>query len=351
MYIQNKPASALYKMFIGILAVVGFWLSLHEFGLSAWRLFSTSILLLAAVYYLLSALVLALSRKRSAGQPPCPMLEGLIIVSTTFLCVTTVICHLRDVTFIGAGGWHASLIYFVLPFLALTDWIIFAKKGQWRLVEPFYWLAPMIIYAALIILTAISMPEDAKFRYPVSFLNFYENGLPEMLEWFVLIALLVLIYGFALYLVDCAISGKIAKHIVLPRVKTVVLEDDEAESTPKAEPVIERVEVKLEPMEPISKKSARPQAAKAAGAKKPKPQTTRPGARPASKGQGQKSAASPKHSPANSKNNGASQKNQTAGQKSPKVTTDDNSKAPRAKAETAQGPAEKTEADKADKSA
>lgn len=247
MYIQNKPASALYKMFIGILALVGFWCSLSEFGLSAWRLFSTSILLLAALYYLISALVLALSHRRTAGQPPCPMLEGLIIVSMSFLCVTTIICHLENIPFAGAGGWHASLIYFVLPFLVLSDWIIFAKKGQWHLGYPFYWLAPLVVYAALIILTGISLPADNPLRYPVSFLNLEATSLPEMLEWFAIIAVLVLVYGYVLFLADMATSGQISKHIVLPRVQTIVLEDDQP-AAPQAEPVIERIEVKLEPM-------------------------------------------------------------------------------------------------------
>jgi len=249
MFIQNKPASALYKLFIGVLGTVGFWLSILSFGLSAWRLFSTYAMLAVAVYYISSALVLAISRRRDAGHPPCPMFEGMLIVTLSLLCVGTIICHLQDIQFAGASGWHASLIYFVLPFLVLSDWILFMQKGQWRLVDPFFWLSPAIIYAALIILTAIQMPASDPYRYPVSFLNFYDNGLVEMLEWFALIAVLMLIFGCTLILIDYAVSGRIAKHIVLPHIKTVVLEEEPTpETEPKLKPKIERVEVKLEPM-------------------------------------------------------------------------------------------------------
>lgn len=256
MYIQNKPASALYKMFIGVLAMVGFWLLINEFGLSSWRLFSTYVTLTAAVYFLLSAVIIALSKKRDAGQIPCPMLEGMLIVCFSLLCAITVVCHLGKVTFPGASGWNASLIYFVLPFLALSDWVLFTKKGRWRIGYPFYWLAPALSYAALIILTAPNFSVEDPLRYPISFLNFYDNGLVEMMEWFCLIAVLVLVYGYVLLLINYAASGKISKYIVLPRIKTIVLEED-PEPEVKAEPKIERIEVKLEPMEqPAAKKTS-----------------------------------------------------------------------------------------------
>lgn len=257
MYIQNKPASALYKMFIGVLAVVGFWLSVGEFGSSAWRLFSTYVTLVAAVYFLLSAITIALSKKRGAGQIPCPMLEGMLIVCFSLLCVVTTVCHLSEVAFPGAGGWHASLIYFVLPFLVLSDWALFTKKGQWHIGYPFYWLAPALSYAALIILTASSFSAGDPLQYPVSFLNFYDNGLVEMVEWVILIAMLMLVCGYVLLLIDYAASGEISKHIVLPHVKTIVLEDEPTPTPePKSEPPIERIEVKLEPMErPAAKKA------------------------------------------------------------------------------------------------
>lgn len=267
MYIQNKPASALYKMFIGILAAVGFWLSLAEFGLSAWRLFSTSILLVAALYFLISALIIALSKKRNSGQIPCPMLEGALIVSSSLLCVATIIYHLQDIAFPGAGGWHASLIYFVLPFLVLSDWLLFTKKGQWHLGYPLYWMAPAIIYASLIILTAFDLPETDPLRYPVAFLDFYNGDLITTLEWIALVGILMLVYGYVLILIDCTASGKISQHIVLPRIKTIVLEEDPVEesSAPTepiapAEPPIERIEVKLEPMEQPPRRNSKSKA-------------------------------------------------------------------------------------------
>lgn len=252
--------------------MVGFWISLNSFGISAWRLLSTYVTLAAAIYFLLSALILAISRKRNAGQLPCPMFEGMLIITFSLLCVTAMVYHLQGLNFPGASGWHASLIYFVLSFLVLSDWVLFTKKGQWRLVDPFYWLSPAIIYASLIILTAIQFPASDPLRYPVSILNFYDNGLVEMLLWIALIAVMMLIFGYILILIDAATSGKIAKYIVLPRIKTIVLDEDEPAPEPvKPEPKIERIEVKLEPMEPQARRTgSKNKKAKAANAgKKP----------------------------------------------------------------------------------
>lgn len=279
MYIKNRSASALYKLFISIIALVGFWVSLMSFGLSAWRLFSTYILLLTALYLLTSALVIALSKNRNPGRVPCIMLEGMIIVSLTLLCVSTIVCRLQNITIPSANGWHASLIYFVVPFLVLSDWVLFARKGRWRLIDPFYWISPAVIYASLILLTADSLPQDSLFRYPLPFLNYPAFGVIDMLEWFIVVGVLSLTYGYALVAIDFAASGKVSRYVVLPRLKTVVEEEPPHEQPVKtAESVIERIEVKLEPMETPKAKSTSKPASKAAPSSKPKQkaQNTRP---------------------------------------------------------------------------
>ena len=248
MYIKNRSASALYKLFIGVVALVGFWASLMNFGTSAWRLFSTYVLLVTAAYLLISALIIAMSKKRNPGRIPCPMLDGAIIVSTALLCVATVVCKLQNIIIPGAIGWHASLIYFVLPFLVFSDWALFARKGRWHLIEPFYWLAPAIIYASLILLTADAVSRDSAFRYPVPFLDYSSLGVINMLEWFIAIGVLLLIYGYALVALDFVLSGKLSHYIVLPRLKAV--DDEEPEEAEPEEPTIERIEVKLEPLMP-----------------------------------------------------------------------------------------------------
>ena len=227
MYIQNKLVAAFYKLSLGLISVYGFWMTLADFGATAWRLFSTWALMIGAIYFCISALILALSHKREAGATPCPMLEGMLLVAFTIQAVTAIACTINDEYLPGLSGFVAVLVYYALPVLTLLDWCLFNKKGLWRAVDPFYWLALPLAYSAMIILTANMLPSSASLLYPVAFLDYNTNGLWEMLGWLALCGLLILIFGYILILLDAFMGGIIAKHIVLPRIRTVTIDDED----------------------------------------------------------------------------------------------------------------------------
>lgn len=231
MYIQNKLAASLYKLVLGLISLCGFWMTLALFGATAWRLFSTWTLLIGAVYFCVSALLLALSRKRDAGDTPCAMLEGMLIVAFTIQTIATISCVINDDYLPGLSGFAAILTYYILPVLTLLDWCLFNKKGQWRAIDPFYWLSLPLAYAAMIIVTANMLPSSTTLLYPIAFLDYNTNGLWEMLSWLALLGLLTLIFGYILILLDAFMGGTISKHIVLPRIRTVTVEDDPAAET------------------------------------------------------------------------------------------------------------------------
>lgn len=263
MYIQSRTASACYKLLIGLLATVGLWLSLLNFGLSAWRLFSTYILALTAVYYLLSALIITLRRNHPVGKPLYASLDGGLIVCFALMMGTTVTYRLQNLYLPGAEGWHAALIYFVLPFLVLTDWLLFTRKGAWRPMEPTYWLAGPAMYCSAMILTAEYLSPYTKWLYPLEFMNYLANGITELIEWLLMLIILVLICGYSLVLVDFVMSGKLSKYIVLPRIKTIPLDDEDpvaansladaaeqesySESTTQSETVYQSTVVEIKP--------------------------------------------------------------------------------------------------------
>lgn len=235
MYIQNKLVSAFYKLLLGFISLGGFWATLALFGLTAWRLFSTWALLIGAVYFCLSALIIALSSKRPAGDIPCAMLEGMLIVAFAIQGVTAVACAINDEYLPGLGGAMAILAYYILPILTLLDWCIFNKKGQWRPVDPFYWLALPLAYSAMILFTANILPSSTTLLYPVAFLDYNTYGLPEMFSWLVLLGLLILVFGYILLLLDAFMGGIISQHIVLPRIRTVVVDETGSPETTSEE--------------------------------------------------------------------------------------------------------------------
>ena len=227
MYIKHKLASAFYKLSLGLISLYGFWMTTSVFGANAWRLFSTWALIIGAIYYCLTALILALSNKRKAGDAPSAMFEGMLIVAFVIQGVASISCTINDEYLPGLNGFAAVVAYYVLPVLALLDWCLFDKKGQWRAADPFYWLALPLSYSAMIILTANILPSSAALRYPIPFLDYNTYGLWEMLGWLAFVGLLVLIFGYILVLLDAFMGGVISKHIVLPHIRTVPVDNEE----------------------------------------------------------------------------------------------------------------------------
>lgn len=267
MQIHNKASAVLYKALLGILASVSAWVSFQTLGLSAWRLFSTSILIIAALYYLISALILAIDRKREARDIPCPMLEGALIVSFVLTSVTVVALRAANVALPGLDGWSAALVYFILPALVLFDWSFLVKKGLWRPVDPFYWLAFPTIYVAAILFSAEFLPATTNLRYPLPFLDYANGDFANLLSWLALIAVLILIFSYILVILDFILSGELAKHIVLPKIKTVVVSestnnapqtDSVSQDAPSPE-VITAKPIQTKPHSANNSKSAAPQ--------------------------------------------------------------------------------------------
>lgn len=227
MYIERKPFSIFYKLLLGVLSGIGLCLAVSQFSAASWRVFIVWVLALSTVYYLSAALILAVSRKRPSGENPFPMVEGMVIVGLLLAGSTTIFYYLTDQVHNAIEGWGAGLAYATLPILALTDWLFFAKKGRFRVIDPFYWLAFPLVYVSLTIASAEFSPKNViELRYPLNFLNYAENGFYEMLGWLTVFGILILAFSYVLVMMDAFMSGSIAKRIVLPRLKTVVVEEE-----------------------------------------------------------------------------------------------------------------------------
>lgn len=226
MRIESKTFSIVMKVLIGGLSLLTFWIALVLFGSAAWRLFFTWVLLLAGIYYLTTAIVLVLS-DRSYDYTLHPMLVGLFLINSLLISITSFVFAATHQDIILLSGLPAAILYGTLPVLLLADWLLFTRKGHWRAIYPFYWLAPASIYAALIVLTATTSP-NIGLAYPLAFLNWQSFGFPDFCTSLAMFAILILSAGYLFMLFDGLISGKIAKYIVLPRVKTI--EDDSSDS-------------------------------------------------------------------------------------------------------------------------
>lgn len=246
MQIQKRSIAAIYRLIITILVVAGFWIELTSFQADAWRLFATWVLLALAIYYLIITVKTTFFRKSPANVLICPMLQGMFLVAT----ISMLIASMNGWQLTGITGFGNVLIVFIIPLLLLGDYFIFTKKGSWRTIEPFYWLAPPIIYVAYIIITGDFRYGEAGLIYPYTFLDFHVIGVDRMLWYFALEITIILIIGYVLVAIDYFASGEVAQHVVMPRIKTIVVEEE----IPEATPISKVTPKKSEPKKPTTQK-------------------------------------------------------------------------------------------------
>lgn len=238
MYIKTRVVTVVFRLSISALSAFASWLLFHIFGNEAWRLFSTWLMLIAAAYYFCLAFFPAFSKRRDSGRVFCPTLQGAIIISGMVLAVFRLIFSMVDMRVAGLEGIGMLLVNLILPTMFLLDWLLFTKKGRWRPVEPFYWLALLVCYGMWVLLSAEFMNADAKLRYPYGFLDFNVTGIDFMLLWFLVLAVVVLALGYVCVALDFVMSGDLSKYVVLPHIKTIVIEEEievTAKNVPKAE--------------------------------------------------------------------------------------------------------------------
>lgn len=227
MYINNRPIAAFYKLTIGALSLLTAWFVVGQYGIAALRFFPTWLLFLSSIYFLSSSLYLAISHYKESGKNICPMLEGMLIMGFLLvpaICVFGSGAEILQPTLPIGILW---LIVAILPIMILGDWLLFVKKGRWRPMGPFYWLALPVCYAATMVFTAELLESNSDFLYPLGFLNFNEYNLEDAFWWCMLIIIVFLAVGYLLYIVDYVMSGKLNKRIVLPHLRVVETEEKE----------------------------------------------------------------------------------------------------------------------------
>jgi len=254
MYIQKKPAAAISKTIIGVISLSLMWALISQFGPNALRIFPTWVVILAAVYFLTSALVTALNPKKFTGRIVCPMLDGLLLVNCLLMsgfAITSAQHYYYLPQLPSAIVWSVCL---VLPLLIFLDWLFFVKKGGWKPMYPFYWLAFSVSYAAAMIFSAQLLPDGADLRYPLEMFNFIDFGLGSMFGWMLLVVILVLAVGYILYLLDFAMSGKLARRIVLPHLQVIEVDEQGNEIKP-VDSQITATEINIPQSQPTTTKS------------------------------------------------------------------------------------------------
>lgn len=233
-----------YKLIAGIVAGIALWLRFESLGLNAWRLLETWLLVVTLGYFLTAAITEWFQRKAPMPHRSfCPLIQGAIIVIGISLGILRITYEANHLEWLGVRDFLNYVELLALPLLAIGDWLFFTKKGQWSLSYPWYWLGIVISYGCLILLTADFIPSSqGEWKYPYFLLNYPEIGIDSMLWWMALVVVVMLVLGYCFMLLDFALSGQLGKHVVLPKIKTIVIEEE-----PVIEPEVIVAEEILQP--------------------------------------------------------------------------------------------------------
>ncbi len=252
-----------YRLLAGIITGVVLWAQFDSLGLNAWRLLETWILFCATLYFLFSAVISWFRRKQPFPQAAfCPLWQGVILVSGICLAILWLFCQANQLVWLGTSTTIVYISAFLTPALIVVDWLFFSKKGGWSWSYPFYWLGIIISYCCIVLLTASTFSGREDWAYPYFMLNYPATGFDLLFWWTLLISVIVLLVGYVFMLLDYIASGQVRQHIVLPKIKTIIIE----------EPVAEKPEIDVaDKIKPTAHKSP-----KATTLSKPKPNRKKP---------------------------------------------------------------------------
>ena len=114
--------------------------------------------------------------------------------------------------------WHLVAMHYVVPAMAVLDWLMFDEKGKMVVWGPFAWLSLAAVYLVVVMVGAGPLGMDlgggttaGQTRYPYTFLDPAISGV-EGVAFFIVATLVAFIaLGYLIFAID-RILGRIAKR-------------------------------------------------------------------------------------------------------------------------------------------
>ena len=128
------------------------------------------------------------------------------------LLITALIAHfmLFDAMFKdGQLVWHLVILHYVVPAMALLDWLLFDEKGKMPVWGPFAWLSLAAVYLVVVMIGAGPLGLDLGggttagiSRYPYTFLDPGISGVGGVALFIVAMIAAFVVLGYLIFAVD-----------------------------------------------------------------------------------------------------------------------------------------------------
>lgn len=209
MYIKSNWFFIFYKALIVLAAGYGLYIHVSQGKWGDFNYYTVLSNLACFLYFLISLAINIgrLVRKRHVDTWK-PRLEGAVVfmITVTFLIYNFV---LRPESFKMGGGanFYSALNmmqHYIVPWLAIFDWLLFCPKGRWRRYDPAAWLLIPLVYFIYILIRAPFAGDIAgtSSPYPYGFIDIQAHGVAAVAANALWAALGMLVLAYLLYFID-----------------------------------------------------------------------------------------------------------------------------------------------------
>ncbi len=212
MYIRSKVVSIVWKCILvavatyGLLDGSGILAGTYHTGFP--HMFTNVSNIFAWGYFLIATVRLA-TNKDGKTEIFAPQAKYTAMIS---LLVTALIAHfmLFDAMFKdGQLVWHLVAMHYIVPAMALLDWLLFDKKGKMAPWGPFIWISLAIVYLVVVMVGAGPLGLDlgggttaGVTRYPYTFLDPAISGVGGVALFVGAMIVAFLALGYLIYAID-----------------------------------------------------------------------------------------------------------------------------------------------------
>lgn len=210
---RKNNFSIIYKIIIvviGTFAVLhGFFYDNFKFDIETAYYFTYQSNILVIVYFILD--IINLIKKKETFYP---RFKGSVTmaITVTFLVYHFLLSPTAD-KYEGLAYLRNLIVHYILPIMTIFDYIIFDKKGIYKIIDPLLWLLLPIIYFAFAVIRArVGSPFSDGSYYPYFFIDIDKYGLKTVLRNSFFIVLFFAFLGYIEYFIDIFFNKVFSKH-------------------------------------------------------------------------------------------------------------------------------------------
>lgn len=189
--IKNRPLHCIYVFISAVICASGIFDGAGG-NPSFWMYFTYLSNLLILFVFVFEFVLEAINIFKKTAYEILPGLKGLAVLSIlfTFLTVFFVLSP-----FSAPSSWLDARIHYVVPLLAILDWIFFDTHCRYKIYYPLCWLFSPVVYFAYVLLLVICGLKFKGDYFPYFFMDVFEYGWGFVLPMILMLAGVFLVFG------------------------------------------------------------------------------------------------------------------------------------------------------------